>query len=353
MGLNFQSMTIVNSDKDFETGKDLFKAVVGQKFRFLRHYDFYKNSDVFGKITKVTKALGALPTYDKVTIDLNGLLSHLGTANFLRLKVYLGLNGAEPFIFHINSPQDVLHGIPFYFEFKASEVANTGAAALALAKKIKDNLTFRIGKDLVDVTVPVADDTTNPITYDSKITLTSKEEWIRFKEVTIDKWDAVDTEYSDNVARLGDTTTIIAHSATPKNGFGTYSHLTKDLVLPTIENLRNNHLRQNEIPVVGNLYDQYIIEYKAPAPNDGMQFVGQRGENVTTHVFWVNKTAKGANGSDSISDLFSNAIALALGTPAQGGGQDTPKNWVQTNPQEGELGYQNDVITTISTITNA
>lgn len=306
MGLNFQSMTIVNSDKDFETGKDLFKAEAGVKFRFLRVNDFYKNNDVFGKIVKATKATGELPVYDKVQINLSTLYSALGTANFLRLKVYLGLNGAEPFIFHINSPQDVLHGIPFYFEFKASEVANSGAAAQALAKKIKDSLTFRIGKDLVDINVPE----TVSGTPDPVIELISKEEWIRFKEVSIDKWDDTYTEYSDNVAKLGDT--IIAHPVTPKNGFGTYSQLSKDIVLPTIENIRHNHLRQNEIPVVGNLYDQYIIEYEGPAANDGMSFVGQRGKNLTTHVFWVNTNVL-VNGN-SLSTVFANALASALGT---------------------------------------
>ena len=347
MGNNFQSMTIVNSDKDFETGKVLFKADAGVKFRFLRHYDFYKNSD-FGKIIKVTKATGELPVYDKVTIDLSALYSALGTANFLRLKVYLGLNGAEPFIFHINSPQDVLHGIPFYFEFKASEVANSGAAAQALAKKIKDDLIFRIGKDLVDVTVPE----TTPGTPDPVIALTSKEEWIRFKEVSIDKWNDVYTEYSDNVAKLGGA--IIAHPVTPKNGFGTYSQLSKDVVLPTIENIRNNHLRQNEIPVVGNLYDQYIIEYKGPAANDGMTFVGQRGENFTTHVFWVNKNVMvDVSGTPtSLSDVFADALASALGTTgdpdATPAVDPVPETWTAEQDSNG-----NTTITSISTIVNA
>ena len=319
MGLNFQSMTIVNSDKDFETGKDLFKGdKTNFKFRFLRHYDFYKDNDVFGKTVKVSRAIGETPVYDKAEIDLSALYNALGTANFLRLKVYLGLNGAEPFIFHINSPQDVLHGIPFYFEFNASEVANSGAAAVALAKKIKDDLIFRIGKDLVDVTVPEVTPATTPVTYQPKIVLTSKEEWIRFKEVSIDKWNDVDTEYSDNLAKLGGA--IIAHPVTPKNGFGTYSQLSKDIVLPTIENIRHNHLRQNEIPVVGNLYDQYIIEYKAPAANDGMSFVGQRGENFTTHVFWVNKNVMvDVNGNPtSLSDVFASELAIAFGKPASG-----------------------------------
>ena len=36
-------------------------------------------------------------------------------------------------------------------------------------------------------------------------------------------------------------------------------------------------------------YKQYIIEYCAPASNEGLAFVGHRGDSWTTHVFWVNQ----------------------------------------------------------------
>ena len=57
--------------------------------------------------------------------------------------------------------------------------------------------------------------------------------------------------------------------------------------LPTAANYQWTHIRQAETPVVGGIYNQYIIEYCAPATNEGTQFVGHRGLSHTTHVFWV------------------------------------------------------------------
>jgi hypothetical protein len=59
------------------------------------------------------------------------------------------------------------------------------------------------------------------------------------------------------------------------------------LRLPTAANYQWTHIRQSETPIVGSIYDQYIIEYCAPATNEGTQFVGHRGLSHTTHVFWV------------------------------------------------------------------
>ena len=56
--------------------------------------------------------------------------------------------------------------------------------------------------------------------------------------------------------------------------FGTYSQIVKDLRLPTVENTNWLHLRKAETPIVGAVYDQYIIEYCAPANNRPLGAVG-------------------------------------------------------------------------------
>ena len=88
-----------------------------------------------------------------------------------------------------------------------------------------------------------------------------------------------------------------------KNSFGTYSQIIKDLRLPTAANYQWTHIRQVETPIVGAIYNQYIVEYEAPATNDGLHAVGQRMTSHTVHVFWVK------NDSDLIS-----AWETALGT---------------------------------------
>lgn len=57
--------------------------------------------------------------------------------------------------------------------------------------------------------------------------------------------------------------------------------------LPTAANYQWTHIRQVETPIVGAIYNQYIVEYEAPATNDGLHAVGQRMTSFTTHVFWV------------------------------------------------------------------
>jgi hypothetical protein len=59
------------------------------------------------------------------------------------------------------------------------------------------------------------------------------------------------------------------------------------LRLPTATNYQWTHIRQAETPILGSVYNQYIIEYCAPSTNEGLGAVGARLESHTTHVFWV------------------------------------------------------------------
>ena len=72
-----------------------------------------------------------------------------------------------------------------------------------------------------------------------------------------------------------------------KNAFGTYSQIIKDLRLPTAANYQWSAIRQVETPIVGAIYNQYIIEYHAPANSHPLSVVGGRLNSYTTHVFWV------------------------------------------------------------------
>jgi hypothetical protein len=72
-----------------------------------------------------------------------------------------------------------------------------------------------------------------------------------------------------------------------KNAFGTYSQIIKDLRLPTAANYQWSAIRQVETPIVGATYNQYIIEYHAPANSHPLSVVGGRLNSHTTHVFWV------------------------------------------------------------------
>jgi hypothetical protein len=218
----------------------------------------------------------------EAVIDFNALADTLlpsgATKAYCRLDIYLGVEGAEPFIY---STPWVQKGIPFWVEFTVT-ANNKANIAQHVADMIKANNLFQIDKDLLNVEV-VAPASGNTPT--NKLKLTGATEYQRFRNIEISVFDATSDD-AEKVASLknGDFATDYVFG---KNGFGTYSQIVKDLRLPTIENSHWLHIRQAETPIVGAIYNQYIIEYAAPASNEGLACVGQKLESHTTHVFWV------------------------------------------------------------------
>jgi hypothetical protein len=224
----------------------------------------------------------------KATIDFanSALLVALkagGAKTYCRLDIYLGVEGAEPYIY---STPWVQKGMPFWIEFTVKEADEAATIAKNVADMLKKNHVFLCDKDLINVSVS-----------GSKLILEGATEYQRFRKIEISTFDAYD-DYADKVAELDPTKTAatdIKLDERGKNSFGTYSQIIKDLRLPTAANYQWTHIRQVETPIVGAIYNQYIVEYEAPATNDGLHAVGQRMTSHTVHVFWVK------NDSDLIS----------------------------------------------------
>ena len=273
-GLNFQTQTIINSNLDPDSGKgvELFKAADGV-LRIKRDFDFYKNKDGYGKICAIRKRAGYNATLCKATVDFSKLITALvptSGVTYARFDIYLGVEGAEPFIY---STPWVQKGMPFWVEFTVKAGENATDIANNVAKLIKTNHIFLQDKDLINLTVS-----------GNVLTLEGATEYQRFRNIEINKFSMSD-DYSEKIAELGDGN--IALEARGENAFGTYSQITKDLRLPTAANWQPYHIRKVETPIVGAIYNQYIIEYVAPATNEGLGAVGQKLESTTTHVFWV------------------------------------------------------------------
>lgn len=284
-GLNFQTQTIINSNLDPDSGKGvvLFKVEEDKKIdgvektvlRVKRDFVF-----VEGCVKAIRKRAGYNPTFCKATIDFSKLLDSIKpktdeTKSYCRLDVYLGVEGAEPYIY---STPWVQKGMPFWIEFTVKEGDTAAVVAQNVADMLKKNHVFLCDKDLINVSV-----------NGTVLTLEGATEYQRFRKIEIGVFDAYD-DYAEKVAELSLSKTAetpITLAERGKNGFGTYSQIIKDLRLPTAANYQWTHVRQVETPIVGALYDQYIIEYEAPATNDGLQCVGQRMTSHTTHVFWV------------------------------------------------------------------
>ena len=283
-GLNFQTQTIINSNLDPDSGKGvvLFESkrekvdgVEKDIVRVKRDFLFVK-----GNVDCIRRRNGYEAELCKATIDFNKLTSVVPTdhaVNYLRLDIYLGIEGAEPYIY---STPWYHKGKPFWVEFIAKKDESAKALADRLEKTIKSNHIFQVDKDLIKVTNNGA----------GILTLTGATEYQRFRKIEINIFEA-NADYADLVTELNPNKVVasdaIALVTKGKNAFGTYSQIVKDLRLPTAANYQWLATRKVEIPIVGAVYNQYIIEYHAPANSHPLSVVGGRLDSHTTHVFWV------------------------------------------------------------------
>lgn len=283
-GLNFQTQTIINSNLDPDSGKGvvLFEGkeekvdgVQKDVLKIKRDFLFVKDN-----VDCIRRRKGYPAELCEATIDFTKLTSVVPTdhaVNYLRLDIYLGVEGAEPYIY---STPWYHKGKPFWVEFIAKKNDTAGTLADRLEKTIKSNHMFQVDKDLIKVANDGA----------GKITLTGATEYQRFRKVTINIFEEA-ADYDDEVAAMNpnkvQATDPIALVKFGKNAFGTYSQIIKDLRLPTAANYQWSAIRQVETPIVGAIYNQYIIEYHAPANSHPLSVVGGRLDSYTTHVFWV------------------------------------------------------------------
>ena len=287
-GLNFQTQTIINSNLDpdsgkgvilFEGKKEKVDGVEKDVLKIKRDFLFVKDN-----VDCIRRRKGYAAELCEATIDFTKLTSVVPTdhaVNYLRLDIYLGVEGAEPYIY---STPWYHKGKPFWVEFIAKKGDSAKALADRLEKTIKSNHMFQVDKYLIKV----AND------GKGKITLTGATEYQRFRKVTINIFEEA-ADYDDEVATMNpnkvQATDPIALVKFGKNAFGTYSQIIKDLRLPTAANYQWSAIRQVETPIVGATYNQYIIEYHAPANSHPLSVVGGRLNSYTTHVFWVKNDA--------------------------------------------------------------
>ena len=266
-GLNFYTTTIINSDK-YVNGKSRFKADTNAAYIY-PGMTFFKDG-----IQKVYYKEGYEGEMAKVEVDLAQLNPTAKT--YYRLDIYVKVQGAEPYIY---ATPWIQKGRPFWVEFSLS-ATGTNPDADALVKTINKEHVFQVGEDQITAEV---DKTTN-----TKVVLTATADYLRFAKVQVVKLN----DEGDDVEVVGTKQTegsdlLIKEVTKGQASFGTYSHIIKDIQLPTNENTRWMHLRQDETPVIGAIYDQFIIEYAAEANNRPLGAVGCAVDSYTTHVFWV------------------------------------------------------------------
>ena len=287
-GLNFQTQTIINSNLDpdsgkgvvlFESKKENVDGVEKDIVRVKRDFLFVKDNVDCIRRRKGYEAELCKATIDftKLTEGTNNLVPTNHAVNYCRLDIYIGIEGAEPYIY---STPWYHKGKPFWVEFIVKKGDQPKDIANRVEKTIKSNHIFQVDKDLIKVTNNGA----------GILTLEGATEYQRFRKIEINIFEA-DADYADLVTELNPNKVVasdaIALVTKGKNAFGTYSQIVKDLRLPTAANYQWLATRKVEIPIVGAVYNQYIIEYHAPANSHPLSVVGGRLDSHTTHVFWV------------------------------------------------------------------
>ena len=281
----FTTTNVINSNKDYTTGKPLWSA---QKAALDKpaSLNVKRVSKFLGpNVVSIYKAEANDPEMAKVTIDLSQINGTDGES--YRLSVYIGLTQASQESRYANDL--ILKGKPFTVDF----VWKTSAADVAknLVKIINKYAVMVYGEKLLNVSYSGA-----------YLTIEAVNEYQRFRKVNIEKFDkdayfgrgeynAVRTleDLSEQDSSAALTGTVEGYFV-GKEGFGTYSYLLHNLRIPTAMRTRAFGVNLDENPIIGAKYNQYTIHYCADRGVLGTNAVGDTVKSVTTHVFYVNQS---------------------------------------------------------------
>lgn len=272
----YTNTIVLNSLKDVTTG--LNKIVKDSDYVEVRRVNKYLKSNV----SAMYKRAASDPVIGKAEFTITN-----PGAGIYRLKLYMRLSGSQNSYY---ANDFVFKGKPFVYEFRIAS-ASTGAADVAKEiKRVIDKIQAFYGDKYIKVE-----------TSGTKLTIHGVDEYQLFTEAKIQKLNTAANNPLTNEVFEDVIEGTITKSV---EGFGTYTHILKDLRLPTIEARKFEAVNQEELPVPGAKYNQYIIEYKVDRGLFGGAAVGQQVTSKTTHVFYV---------LDSLATEFETALEV-LGT---------------------------------------
>ena len=228
-------------------------------------------------VETIRKAKGHGHELCEATVDLSKIT--FGDAKVARLYIYVGLEGSEESIY---ANDWYRKGMPLSVSFAVGAAADMAAAIVDTVKSFN---VFTKVKKVLDVTAGTEDTA-------GVLTIKGTHEHQRLQKI------AILVEDPDSL--LGEEKVVLEYVKGRKNatginivkegvnGFGTYSQLIKDLRWHTAAHTGWITVQKDEIPVVGAVYTQYIINYYAPSTaNPSFTALGNRSMSGTTHVFWV------------------------------------------------------------------
>lgn len=272
----YTNTIVLNSLKDVTTGLD--KIVKGSDNIEVRRVNKFLKSNV----SAMYKRAASDPVIGKAEFTITN-----PGAGIYRLKLYIRLSGSQNSYY---SNDFVFKGKPFVYEFKIASNSTTATDVAKEIKRVIDKIQAFYGDKYIKTEVS-----------SNKLTIHGVDEYQLFTEAKIQR---LNTAANNPLTNEVFEDVIEGKITKSVEGFGTYTHILKDLRLPTIEARKFEAVNQEELPVPGAKYNQYIIEYKVDRGLFGGAAVGQQVTSKTTHVFYV---------LDSLATEFETALKV-LGT---------------------------------------
>lgn len=280
----FTSTTVINSNKDFTTGEPLWEAEAGV-LNVKRHLKFLK--DNVKSVTMATAKAAELAQVEFTIPDGAGESED----RLLRIALYIKISMSNQSSYYANDL--VFKGKPIHIEFiqKAGEAAATTAARVV--DLVKTYFITVYEKPVLKVEASGA-----------KVTFTATDEYQRFVAANLEEYKESDVPYKDGFVVIGKATV----KKEGKEGFGTYQWLLHNLRLPTANRFNYAAVNEDETPILGATYTQFVVTYCTNRGVMGGDAVGETTQSVTTHVFFVN---------DTVSSTFKTALETALETTVE------------------------------------
>lgn len=255
----YTNTIVLNSLKDVTTGLD--KIVKGSDYVEVRRVNKYLKSNV----SAMYKRAASDPVIGKAEFTITN-----PGVGIYRLKLYMRLSGSQNSYY---ANDFVFKGKPFVYEFRITSASTAAADVAKEIKRVIDKIQAFYGDKYIKVE-----------TSDATLTIHGVDEYQLFTEAKIQKLNTAANNPLTNEVFEDVIEGTITKSV---EGFGTYTHILKDLRLPTIEARKFEAVNQEELPIPGAKYNQYIIEYKVDRGLFGGAAVGQQVTSKTTHVFYV------------------------------------------------------------------
>lgn len=272
----YTNTVIVNSDKD-SSGEP--KWFTGEGFMEVKRVMKFEKPSVVAIYERDYRK----PVLGKVTLDLSALAG-ASEDKMWRLKMYIRLSGSQNSYY---SNDYVFKGKPFYVEFEvkagetASQIASKTAKMAKHYQQMYDNKYMKFSAQ------------------GSNLVIDAVDEFQRFTQIEVQEFVPDSNPWKNGGSYVTKYTALVDtdedYNASYKieqgaEGFGTYFHVLKDLMLPTIENTKWAGLNSEERPVPGEEYTQFTVHYrKVRGQVGGGGCVGEVVTSETTHVFYVAK----------------------------------------------------------------